>query len=157
LFLAWECQNSTLLVPKPGVALVPSTFFTQQRVTLGCHLNVIHTCLQPKRPIFESIPRILYAFPVPHLVSYIDYFTLLCQVRSHFPNKRPSYSRPTEVTTEISVRKSQTAVKILLTFHCEVHFELYVLSAAYHECGSLSPRHGASSGCGWRNGFLYGG
>ena len=24
-------------------------------------------------------------------------------------------------------------------------------------CGSLSPRHGASSGCGWRNGFRYGG
>jgi hypothetical protein len=23
--------------------------------------------------------------------------------------------------------------------------------------GSLSPRHGASSGCGWRNGLLYGG
>ena len=26
-----------------------------------------------------------------------------------------------------------------------------------HGCGSLSPRHGASSGCGWRNGLLYGG
>jgi hypothetical protein len=26
-----------------------------------------------------------------------------------------------------------------------------------HECGSLSPRHGASSGCGWGNGLLYGG
>jgi len=26
-----------------------------------------------------------------------------------------------------------------------------------HECGSLSPRHGASSGCGWRNGLQYGG
>jgi len=24
-------------------------------------------------------------------------------------------------------------------------------------CGSLSPRHGASSGCGWRNGLQYGG
>jgi hypothetical protein len=24
-------------------------------------------------------------------------------------------------------------------------------------CGSLSPRHGASSGCGWRNGLRYGG
>jgi len=23
--------------------------------------------------------------------------------------------------------------------------------------GSLSPRHGASSGCGWRNGLQYGG
>jgi hypothetical protein len=26
-----------------------------------------------------------------------------------------------------------------------------------HECGSLSPRYGVSSGCGWRNGLLYGG
>jgi hypothetical protein len=26
-----------------------------------------------------------------------------------------------------------------------------------HECGSLSPQHGAFSGCGWRNGLLYGG
>jgi hypothetical protein len=26
-----------------------------------------------------------------------------------------------------------------------------------HECGFLSPRHGASSGCGWRKGLLYGG
>ena len=26
-----------------------------------------------------------------------------------------------------------------------------------HECGSLSPQHGASSGCGWRNGLQYGG
>jgi len=26
-----------------------------------------------------------------------------------------------------------------------------------HECGSLSTRHGASSGCGWRNGLTYGG
>ena len=26
-----------------------------------------------------------------------------------------------------------------------------------HECGSLSPRHGAFSGCGWRNGLQYGG
>ena len=26
-----------------------------------------------------------------------------------------------------------------------------------HVCGSLSPRHGASSGCGWRNGLRYGG
>jgi len=26
-----------------------------------------------------------------------------------------------------------------------------------NECGSLSPRHGASSGCGWRNGLQYGG
>jgi hypothetical protein len=26
-----------------------------------------------------------------------------------------------------------------------------------HGCGSLSPRHGASSGCGWKNGLLYGG
>jgi hypothetical protein len=25
------------------------------------------------------------------------------------------------------------------------------------ECGSLSPRHAASSGCGWGNGLLYGG
>jgi len=24
-------------------------------------------------------------------------------------------------------------------------------------CGSLSPQHGASSGCGWRNGLQYGG
>jgi hypothetical protein len=25
------------------------------------------------------------------------------------------------------------------------------------QCEPLSPRHGASSGCGWRNGLLYGG
>jgi len=28
---------------------------------------------------------------------------------------------------------------------------------SFHECGSLSPWCGASSGCGWRNGLLYGG
>jgi hypothetical protein len=27
----------------------------------------------------------------------------------------------------------------------------------FYECGSLSPRHGTSSGCGWRNCLLYGG
>ena len=30
-------------------------------------------------------------------------------------------------------------------------------ACAGHECGTLSPRHGASSGCGWRNGLQYGG
>jgi len=40
--------------------------------------------------------------------------------------------------------------------------QLYVLSGLYlgvlyRVCGSLSPRHGASSGCRWRNGLRYGG
>jgi hypothetical protein len=30
-----------------------------------------------------------------------------------------------------------------------------VVAVVVHECGSLSPRHGAASGCGWRNGLLY--
>jgi hypothetical protein len=32
-----------------------------------------------------------------------------------------------------------------------------IVDEVIHVCGSLSPRHGASSGCGWRNGLLYGG
>jgi len=36
-----------------------------------------------------------------------------------------------------------------------LNFKWHCISA--HECGSLSPRHGASSGCGWRNTILYGG
>jgi hypothetical protein len=30
-------------------------------------------------------------------------------------------------------------------------------SRVIHECGSLSPWHGASSSCGWRNSLQYGG
>ena len=33
----------------------------------------------------------------------------------------------------------------------------YLTVLKNHERGSLSPRHGASSGCGWRNGLQYGG
>ena len=36
-------------------------------------------------------------------------------------------------------------------------FTPYNLSSDYVISGSLSPRHGASSGCGWRNGLRYGG
>jgi hypothetical protein len=40
-----------------------------------------------------------------------------------------------------------------------VHCVMFISSkaASPHECGSLSPRHGASSGCGWRNSYRYGG
>ena len=51
---------------------------------------------------------------VPQLVSYFDYFTLLCQVRSHSPTKRPSFSRPTEVTTEISLKKISDCYKNII-------------------------------------------
>ena len=80
----------------------------------------------------SQFPQFCMPSSVPQLVSYFDYFTLLCQIRSHSPTKRLSFSRPTEVTTEISLRKSQTVIKISLNFQCEVHFELYVLNAAYH-------------------------
>jgi hypothetical protein len=80
----------------------------------------------------SQFPQFYMPSSVSQLVSYFDYFALLCQIRSHSPTKRSSFSRPTEVTTEISLRKSQTVIKISLNFRCEVHFELYVLSAAYH-------------------------
>jgi hypothetical protein len=35
--------------------------------------------------------------------------------------------------------------------------DYYVKNIKRHDCGSLSPRHGASSNCGWRNGLRYGG
>ena len=48
--------------------------------------------------------------------------------------------------------------------HCDlgktVHdFDFYKVSCDTFRVisGSLSPRHGASSGCGWRNGLRYGG
>jgi len=77
-------------------------------------------------------PQFCMPSPVPHLVSYFDYFTLLCQVCSHSPTKRPSFSRPTEVTTEISARKYQSAINLSLKYHCEVQFELYLQSATCH-------------------------
>ena len=41
---------------------------------------------------------------------------------------------------------------------CEIKCRIAMAKAAFnHGCGSLSPRHGASSGCGRRNGLLYGG
>ena len=40
-------------------------------------------------------------------------------------------------------------------FYCSMFSPFTPLSGCV--CGSLSPRHGASSGCGWRNGLRYGG
>ena len=34
---------------------------------------------------------------------------------------------------------------------------IVIIRKMFCVCGSLSPRHGASSGCGWRNGLRYGG
>ena len=39
----------------------------------------------------------------------------------------------------------------------DLRTEKEIVVPSTHECGSLSPRHGASSGCGWRNGLQYGG
>jgi hypothetical protein len=42
--------------------------------------------------------------------------------------------------------------------HCYFLLYIFVSSVFYiHECGSLWPWHGASSGYGWRNGLQYGG
>jgi len=58
----------------------------------------------------------------------------------------------TKMVYFIGHRKTQTTYYIILKQ------KLFLfLVVIHHECGSLSPRHGASLGCGWRNGLQYGG
>jgi hypothetical protein len=46
----------------------------------------------------------------------------------------------------------------LVQFFGVISNVIQILEVAYYMIrGSLSPRHGASSGCGWRNGLQYGG
>ena len=49
----------------------------------------------------------------------------------------------------VSVACEETTFQVLKLFGVGVTLDSV--------CGSLSPRHGASSGCGWRNGLRYGG
>jgi len=57
---------------------------------------------------------------------------------------------------------SQKTLKTTITFQLVQFFGVInvikILEVAYSKIsGSLSPRHGASPGCGWRNGLQYGG
>jgi hypothetical protein len=66
---------------------------------------------------------------------------------------------------EIEIHNRIMSENKALLYNCDLYAEninseyigIYIsIKLNSHECGSLSPWHGASSGCGWRNGLLYG-
>jgi len=58
---------------------------------------------------------------------------------------------------EYEVQFVQGAVTGSNEFRSSVHLVGGTGQSTHVISGSLSPRHGASSGCGWRNGLRYGG
>jgi len=98
---------------------------------------------------FRSISPNLTEVPIPAFRHVIPF--------CHFLYNHNAITLLVPVTFKFAGKKNCVFFIILLTDSALVcnyegwNFNTHVIS------GSLSPRHGASSGCGWRNGLRYGG
>ena len=90
-------------------------------------------------------------FSKDHFCTDIFTFIVTPNFSPLSPSPSPSVARFILCFTDVSVTTSHSNSDGIQVFF------IIIIILNIHECGTLSPRHGASSGCGWRNGLLYGG
>ena len=118
------------------------------------------------------LPSFVYRYHIIPKVSAIHYLLhhvitilqLCTYLQLHYYSSEPLFKWPVSPRNHLSisplVRVAQSFLKnnlcsLSLNISSSDLVVLYLLNSVIS--GSLSPRYGVSSGCGWRNGLQYGG